>query len=317
MSEFLWVRRGGCALAIGALMGTMTGGVVAHEGEHELDVDSGPNTGNVSLSLGVDMASAYYFRGIPQQDQGLIYQPTAEFGFNLFSAEPENEGFIKGIDLTLGTWNSLHSEDAGTWYESDFYTGVSVGLPLGITAGIGYTNLYGPAGGGQFSEEINISASIDDSGLFAGIFGEDSMFAGFGFNPGVNLVIETEAGSDGTASNPGQMIEFSVEPGITLGNGPYALSLSFPAVLGINISDYYETDSGNDDDESMGYFDFAIAAGIPLAFVPEDFGSWEATAALHFLYLGQSAREIGENDFGVSSGDAWETWVAAGVSMSY
>ena len=46
--------------------------------------DKAPNTGRVSLGLGADWASAYYFRGIANvQNGGSNVQPYAEIGFKL------------------------------------------------------------------------------------------------------------------------------------------------------------------------------------------------------------------------------------------
>lgn len=75
----------------------------------------------VSGSMGVDFTTAYFFRGIVQENQGVISQPWVELGYNLHSAD---EG-LKSVDLVFGVWNSLHDGPTGgaggIWYESDFY----------------------------------------------------------------------------------------------------------------------------------------------------------------------------------------------------
>jgi hypothetical protein len=48
-----------------------------------------PNKGLVSLSVGSDFTTAYFFRGILQERDGFIWQPYGELGFNLFTADEE------------------------------------------------------------------------------------------------------------------------------------------------------------------------------------------------------------------------------------
>ena len=63
-----------------------------------------------TVTTGVDFASAYFFRGIPQHSGGTIAQPFADVGFAL----------KHGITANIGTWNSIHSTAAaGNWYERD------------------------------------------------------------------------------------------------------------------------------------------------------------------------------------------------------
>jgi len=42
-----------------------------------------PNKGLVSLSVGSDFTTAYFFRGILQERDGFIWQPYGEIGFSL------------------------------------------------------------------------------------------------------------------------------------------------------------------------------------------------------------------------------------------
>ena len=47
-----------------------------------------PNTGLIALNFGVDWASAYYFRGIAQEQSGANFQPYGSLSFKLI----ENAG---------------------------------------------------------------------------------------------------------------------------------------------------------------------------------------------------------------------------------
>jgi hypothetical protein len=72
--------------------------------------EKGPNTGRVSLGLGVDFPTDYYFRGILQEDTGTIMQPYGEINFKLL----ESDGPLSAIVLTPGLWNSWHWGPAPT-----------------------------------------------------------------------------------------------------------------------------------------------------------------------------------------------------------
>src|SRR5262245_48225221 len=81
----------GLTLAIG-----VTGSPLASAGE-----EPSPNTGRVALTLGADWASAYYFRGIANvQNGGSNVQPYAEIGFKLL----ENTGPLTSLVISPGIW---------------------------------------------------------------------------------------------------------------------------------------------------------------------------------------------------------------------
>jgi hypothetical protein len=89
--------------------------------------DKGPNTGRISLSMGMDWTTHYFFRGILQEDQDHVLQPYGDVTFKLL----EGQGPLTNLGLTIGLWNSLHGGSTGTeganqdpriWYEADFYT---------------------------------------------------------------------------------------------------------------------------------------------------------------------------------------------------
>ena len=78
------------------------------------------------MTGGFDFANAYFFRGIFQDDTGVVMWPYGDLGFALHSGD----GALKSVSVNIGTWNSLHTGDAGSngptgklWYESDFYAG--------------------------------------------------------------------------------------------------------------------------------------------------------------------------------------------------
>src|SRR5262249_18607282 len=85
--------------------------------------DKGPNTGRIALNFGIDWASAYYFRGIAQEQSGANFQPYGSLSFKLI----ENAGPLTALTATPGFWNNWHTgggnivepQDPRFWYESD------------------------------------------------------------------------------------------------------------------------------------------------------------------------------------------------------
>jgi hypothetical protein len=295
------------------------------------DDDEGPNLGAIGLGAGVDVATAYYFRGIPQEDDGVMTQPWAEISFSLLDRGEENEkgrGSPIGLSLVLGTWNSFHNKSAdNSWYESDLYAGVSLALPYDFEFGLSYVYLYGPDLGDSFAHELDFSLSYDDSAFFAERFQDDAILSTFSVSPYIALVQEVGGGSDGlgSAGHKGTYLELGLEPGFDLDVGALLgsescppVSFAMPLTVGLNLGDYYETGTGNDYDETFGFFSAGLSASVPLSFIPSKFGSWQVVATYYLLVLGDSVREIGANDFGVSSSfHRVESYGSFGVSFEY
>jgi len=281
------------------------------------------NSGNVSFSVGFDVYTEYWFRGIDQgtaQKQGIQFQPYVDVAFDLWSYEDFSLGYY------FGSWNSFSTADGsgddptdgdGGWYESDIYTGFSVGLPMNFAIDFGYTLLYSPQGGTTFAQEIYAGASYDDSGFWADN-GMDAWSFG-GFQPYVYFAVEVEGSSDGGSSD-GTYAEVGIEPGFELPFSPqdYPISFSIPVAAGFSLDDYYESDPDGDgdfDDETFGFASIGLQFGVPLPFIPAEYGAWEATTGVTFLFLSDGAQDISD---GVS-GDGEDVHFIGnfGISMSY
>jgi hypothetical protein len=273
---------------------------------------AGPNTGAVSFSMGVDFTTAYFFRGIVQENQGLIYQPWADATFQLTDS----------LSVYLGTWNSIHDNATAAgnqeqWYESDFFVGASYSISECLSADVSYIWLYSPGGGGEFSQEVNIGLSYDDSGLWGDGFD--------GLQPAILVGIETSGGSD-MGTDKGTYLELGISPSFTVVESASSpITLTIPVTVGLGW-DYYEglnDATGVLEDDTFGYLDIGLDFSMPLSFVPAQFGSWEAAAGVHFLFLGDSAENIntstawGNPGQGVGSGDDFEVIGTFGISMSY
>jgi hypothetical protein len=255
------------------------------------------NTGKLSLAGGMDVATAYFFRGYNQEDQGFIAQPYANIYFKLSDSEAHP---ITGY---VGTWNSFHSEktlgDDGsfeTWYESDLYGGVDFGLGGGFTLGGIYTMYTYPGGAFDTIEEVGFKLSYDDT---------DKLGLPFALRPYVGVYFETQD-KNGTEDT---YLEFGVAPTVYTVNkdSDHAIALSVPVTIGCSLDDYYFDDDG--DDEFLGYGSIGLAASMPLT--TGAYGAWSLNGSVTWLQLFADGLEAANH------GDDYEIIGKIGVSFTY
>lgn len=255
-----------------------------------------------TLTLGSDFTTAYFFRGIRQEDSGFIAQPYAQIQFTLDTWE---DGELK---LDLQTWNSLHSLDTGApsdadsvraiWYECDLLAGLSARFDA-FTFRVGYTILTSPNGGWKTIMEIPVSVALDDS----------RWLGAFALSPTATLVIETsEHGADGAELGHGVYLELSATPGLNLTEADRPVRLVFPTLVGLGLSNYYQNAAGKD--QGLGFFETGAKVIVPLTFIGGA-GSWTLTGGVRVLVLGDGARE-----FNAKRGQT-EVIGVVGVSVSF
>ena len=123
---------------------------------------SDPNPGAMTLTTTMDASNAYLFRGIPQDDTGLILWPAADLGVALRSGG----GTFRSITVGVGTWNSLHTGVTGTdgpsgklWYESDFSHRPGSGSRGGVNVAAAYTAYTSPNGAFATVKELSLKAA--------------------------------------------------------------------------------------------------------------------------------------------------------------
>lgn len=285
----------------GILPMILAAGTVVLAGTSTAQAQDAPpvNTGKVAFSTGFDITTEYWFRGIGQENQGLILQPWVDATFELYSSDNLT------LSGSVGLWNSIHDAVPGdAWYESDFYAGV--GAEMGaIAVGASYIVLYNPAGGDIFAEEVDITLDID-------VTAWDLPAC---LSPSITLAVETDGGSD-AGTNKGTYLEIAFEPTFedVLGSGNAPVTLSIPMTLGLGLEDYYEDGMGNDD--TFGYFDIGAVLSTPLSgLIPADYGAWTASFGVHAIFLGDSAENI-SSAFGTGNDDS-SVYATFGLSMEY
>lgn len=253
---------------------------------------------SISVQLNLDFTNAYFYRGIRQQDKGLIVQPAARLAARLIDDDKlKLDGFV-------GTWNSF-GPNAGAnagdlvedWYESDLYAGVTLTRDkLSFTTS--YTILTSPSDAFETVQELGFTLALDDS----------AWLKEWALKPYATLAIETGAdASDGADSPTGVYLELGVAPGLSFEVAKTSVSLTFPASVGLSLSDYYQDADG--DDETFGFAQVGAKASIPLG-EPGRLGTWTLNAGVSVLFLGDNTQDF-------NRGDDTEVIGAVGVQWNF
>ena len=252
--------------------------------------DEGAPAKKVTLTAGIDFVSAYLFRGIFQEDSGVIAPPYADVGVSVYSGE----GALKSVTLNGGIWNSLHSGPSGSgndaiersaWYEADYYGSVTFQVGQWKPGAL-YTSYTSPNDAFGTVDELAGVLAYDDSG------------SAFPLNPKAIVAFELKGQADGgggleDGGNKGTYFEFGVRPVVPMSAHPkYPVSLAIPAKLGLSLKDYYEGASGSN---RFGYFDLGGIISVPLAFM-NGRSSWDLHGGLDLLWLGDNMQTLNGGD---------------------
>ena len=273
--------RGRLAAAACVIAHLLTGTSAAQSG-------GDPNPGAITLTGSMDASNAYLFRGIPQDDTGLILWPAADLGVALKSGG----GAVRGVTVNVGTWNSLHTGVTGTdgpsgklWYESDFWTSAGVGFAGGVNVAAIYTAYTSPNGAFPTVKELSFKASASLRGT----------------NPYALVAFELEGQADGGVEE-GRYLELGAAPGTSLAG----LAVAVPVKVGLSLDGYYEGLSG---DERFGFFSIGGSATVPLTSERSRFGRWNVHGGVDYVRLGDSnALRLGDNT---------KVIISAGVGLVY
>lgn len=239
-------------------------------------------------AVSLDVTTAYYFRGVLQEDSGVIAQPGAELGWRLCGGE----SLVRDVDLTIGTWYSTHGNSTtggsgGICYENDAYATLSARLFERVPAAASYAFYHSPNGSFRTVQEVSLSLGFDDAGLLL-----DS-----GLQPSVTFAFETNGQTDAGAKL-GSYVEIGVSPSVSLCTlADCAVTLALPVAVGLGIHDYFELPGGGGD-ETFGFADVGMVVSYDVPCVPARFGAWSMSLGLHWLGLGDSneARNSGDSD---------------------
>jgi hypothetical protein len=263
-----------------------------------------PNSGRVSLSLGADWASAYYFRGIAsEQNGGSNVQPYAEIGFKLL----DNVGPLSSLVFAPGIWNNFHygsgtlvePSDPRFWFESDLYLKLSASWGDFLTTAVTYTYYTSPNDSFTSYADVGLSFSLSDS----------KWLGDFALNPSLLFAFETKG--EALASDDGKKgiyMGIGLAPGYTVfEDSSISFNVSGPLTFGFSVKDYYTVNGKN---QTFGYFSGGPLFTVGLKFIPASFGDWSLKAGVQFLVLNTNLKTVNTDDSFVPIG-------SVGVSMTY
>jgi hypothetical protein len=249
----------------------------AQEGAEEEEEDGGRLSGAIAL----DLTNAYFFRGILNEREGVIFQPIGELYYSLISYD---DGLIRDVSIGGGVWASIHSEETlaehgpHSVYEVDWYPLISMELAGGVSVTTYYYYYTSPNGAFDRADELDVEIAWDDS----------EVLGRWALQPWANLAVETQNTAFGDEEGMG--LQLGVEPTLyTFEDEDYPVSFTLPLELGLGIEDYYEDESGGEN--FFGYFQYGLAMSVPLAFMPEGFGDWDFHAKASFISLSNTLTE--------------------------
>ena len=262
----------------------------------EKEDDAKVNKGRISLSVVNDFTTAYMFRGILQERNGFIWQPSAEIGFNLF--EGGEDSAFPSIDLGLGVWNSFQSNKTGAvsgpsnLYETDIYPSLTMGFDNGLEFSMTYYVYTSPNGAFDTIQNFDMGLAYDDTELWGGDFST---------GPSITVSFETDGTNFG--DRQGSWLGLNAAPTyVAFSEDAYPLTLSLPLALGLSLSEYYELPGQGDD--TFGFFSVGFSGSVPLAFIPAEYGAWSTYAGVNVYVLGDNLEEanLGDSPFAVGTG---------------
>jgi hypothetical protein len=261
-----------------------------------------PEPKKVTLAAGIDFANAYLFRGIFQEDSGVVVPPFVDVGVSLY----QGDGALQSVTANVGMWNSLHSGPSGSgtdgrsaWYEADYYGSVT------FTFG-----KWKP--GALFTSYTSPNDVFGTVHELAGVLAYDDSGSAIPLNPKAIVAFELDGQADGggglaDGGNKGTYFEFGIRPVLpVVDHGKYPLTIAVPVKVGLSLKDYYEGPTGSN---AFGYFDIGGIASVPLAFMNGK-STWEVHGGVDLLFLGDNNRVL-------NGGDRVKPIAVVGVSVTY
>lgn len=252
-----------------------------------------PGPGALSVRFDSTIATAYLWRGVLNQRNGIVWQPSLDLALTVFRSA---DGIVRAVDAGVGTWMSVHDEDAGAFapgsdglYETDYSPTLTVAWAGGFSTLFTYYFYTSPADAFPTIEEFAIDLAWDDSDVL-GVWA---------LAPTATLSLETRSSSFGTGK--GASLELGIEPGTQVvlpfeGAGRYPLAVAFPVRVGLSVDGYYADGSR---DETFGYFLAGLHVGVPLPCLPGRLGTLTLTNGFDLYVVNDAIERYTSDEFGV------------------
>lgn len=247
---------------------------------------------HITVTTGMDAASSYMFRGLYQEDRGVVAPAFVDVRIPLAPAH----GRVPALRANVGMWNSFHSGPTGAqgyanaWYEADYYASLTASFGR-WSPGVVALVMTSPNTAFNTVYEFNATLEYDD---------HDSVLP---LAPRLFFAAEV-AGQMDAGEVPGRYIEASIRPSRALGaSGPMAFSVAMPVKSGTSIRGFYESGQS-------GVPYFASAGLVPAMTVAGPRVSLDLHGGLELMRLGGPPA-------GFNRGDRFKAIVTIGASITY
>lgn len=250
------------------------------------------NRPHTTVTSGIDAASSYMFRGLYQEDRGVVAPAFLDMRVPLYAGR----GALSAVRANVGMWNSFHSGPTGAqgrssaWYEADYYASLTATAGRWSPGAI-FTLVTSPNNAFNTVYEVGASVEFDDSDQRVPLA------------PRAFVVMEL-AGQMDAGSVQGRYAEVSVKPTRPLGrSGPMTFAMAMPVKAGASLRGYYESGVA-------GSPFFASAGLVPSVAVAAPRVSFELHAGLELMRLGAAPSAF-------NRGQRTKPIVTIGASVTY
>lgn len=260
------------------------------------------NLWDFNLSAGINFPTAYFFRGFGRENQDLIVQPWAEADLAMYRGDGSDLPWINGIGVEFGFLSSHFRGPAGlegpfkeSWTEFNWHAGVYTEVWDDWRFSLNYRNIESIRTNFRDVHEFDFRVAFDDS---------DPQYP-WSLQPYALVAVEIENESDGGWLSQGNAdsklfsrgfyLELGVRPTFELARWHPLdpVTLTVPAKVGLNLSNYYEDPTGKND--IFGYFETGLDLKLPV-FVFRAAGDhrvvWHLDAGVHLIALGDAAADL-------------------------
>ncbi|TLD69992.1 hypothetical protein FEM03_14775 [Phragmitibacter flavus] len=233
-------------------------------------IEPAPAKSRIGGLFQIDISDHYITpRGLTVENQGVIFQPLFLLFFDLY----DGDGFINDVSLTLGVWNSIHTEksgaDPGYWNEIDPIAGLSFGFQGGFKLDTTWTAFESMTDSYDTPHNLEVKLSYSDN-----------LTDTFSINPFVSYWLEI--------TNKTTFATTDSSYYFTVGINPTYSPKSIPVRFELPITVLFPADDFYGESSTVGLWSIALKASTPLTFISPSFGKW-------FLY-GKATYHAFEND---------------------
>jgi hypothetical protein len=225
---------------------------------------------------GLDFTTAFYFRGILQENQELIMQPW----WNVTASGIYDGGsLIENLDIGVQNWNSIQFAGVGIggesniWFRSDLSILFAMDMSDTWHVTASYNWYASPNNSFKTIREVMFDISYDDDN---------------GLNPSAVIAIELDGGGTADGINPsGTFLGLGITPETQSGD----FDLTFPMRIGLSLGDYFQ-DQDTQEDDPFGYAEAGVEARKPIDLLGSSYGDWELRLGFHVIYLGDAMAKL-------------------------